>query len=52
MPSIPDARFARPAPRISHVRSPSIDAKAAAHAQVRSGRQIAAVRPILSLFGR
>jgi hypothetical protein len=50
MPSIPDARFARPAPRISHVRSPSIDAKAAA--QVRSGRQVAAVRPILSLFGR
>lgn len=49
MPSIPDARFARPAPRISHVRSPSIDAKAAAHAQV---RQVAAVRPILSLFGR
>lgn len=48
MPSIPDARSA---PRIGHVRSPSIDAKAAAHAQVRSGRQIAAVRPILSLFG-
>jgi hypothetical protein len=52
MPSIPDARFTRPAPRISHVRSPSIDAKAAAHAQFRSGHQAAAVRPLLSLFGR